>query len=127
MRQRARNDRKKAQPKTSQCAYNYDQRVDLFSAPPSPLNGHHLAAVRRCLFFVQIYNFQFFEIPSHGVWPSNPRESRADVATEKTQKTLLSGIESFDATKLKHAETEEKNVLPDQKGTDDRRSSQTTH
>lgn len=39
-----------------------------------------------------------------------------DVATEKTQQNLISGIEHFDATKLKHAETQEKNPLPDLDG-----------
>lgn len=41
---------------------------------------------------------------------------RADVATEKTHQSLVAGIEKFDATKLKHAETAEKNQLPDQQG-----------
>lgn len=40
-----------------------------------------------------------------------------DVAVEKSQQNLIHGIEAFDATKLKHAETEEKNPLPDQEGT----------
>lgn len=39
-----------------------------------------------------------------------------DVATEKNQQNLLVGIEGFDSTKLKHAETQEKNPLPDQDG-----------
>lgn len=39
-----------------------------------------------------------------------------DVHAEKTQKSLFAGIESFDATKLKHAETCEKNPLPDTEG-----------
>lgn len=39
-----------------------------------------------------------------------------DVAVEKSQQNLIHGIEAFDATKLKHAETEEKNPLPDQEG-----------
>lgn len=39
-----------------------------------------------------------------------------DVATEKTQQNLISGIEHFDATKLKHAQTQEKNPLPDLDG-----------
>lgn len=41
---------------------------------------------------------------------------KTDVATEKSQQDLFHGIEAFDATKLKHAETEEKNPLPDQDG-----------
>lgn len=40
----------------------------------------------------------------------------SDVANEKTQQELISGIETFDSTKLKHAETEEKNPLPDKDG-----------
>lgn len=36
-----------------------------------------------------------------------------DVHAEKTQKSLFAGIETFDASKLKHAETHEKNPLPD--------------
>lgn len=39
-----------------------------------------------------------------------------DVATEKTQQNLIHGIEEFDPTKLKHAETQEKNPLPDKDG-----------
>lgn len=38
-----------------------------------------------------------------------------DVKMEKTQ-ILVSGIEGFDATKLKHTETSEKNPLPDKDG-----------
>lgn len=38
-----------------------------------------------------------------------------DVKMEKTQ-ILVSGIETFDATKLKHTETNEKNPLPDKDG-----------
>lgn len=34
------------------------------------------------------------------------------IQQEKGQQQLLSGIENFDTTKLKHAETEEKNMLP---------------
>lgn len=36
-----------------------------------------------------------------------------DVANEKTQQNLFAGIASFDSSKLKHAETQEKNPLPD--------------
>lgn len=39
-----------------------------------------------------------------------------DVATEKTQNALFDGIEKFDATRLKHTETQEKNPLPDKDG-----------
>jgi hypothetical protein len=39
-----------------------------------------------------------------------------DVATEKTQKALLQGVEAFDTGKLKHTETQEKNLLPDKDG-----------
>lgn len=39
-----------------------------------------------------------------------------DVATEKTQKALLQGVEAFDTGKLKHTETQEKNPLPDKDG-----------
>ena len=35
------------------------------------------------------------------------------IAQEKTEQELRSGIEGFDAAKLKHAETQEKNPLPD--------------
>lgn len=38
------------------------------------------------------------------------------MANEKTQQNLISGIEHFDATKLKHAQTQEKNPLPDANG-----------
>lgn len=41
----------------------------------------------------------------------------ADVAAEKTQQTLMSGIETFDPSSLKHTETQEKNLLPDMDGT----------
>lgn len=37
----------------------------------------------------------------------------ADVAAEKTQQTLIAGIEKFDTALLKHTKTEEKNPLPD--------------
>lgn len=40
----------------------------------------------------------------------------SDVATEKTQKALLDGVEAFDPSKLKHTETQEKNPLPDKDG-----------
>ncbi|PBC32553.1 Thymosin beta-a [Apis cerana cerana] len=36
-----------------------------------------------------------------------------NVAAEKTQQTLMSGIETFDPSSLKHTETQEKNLLPD--------------
>uniref|UniRef100_A0A1A9W966 Uncharacterized protein n=1 Tax=Glossina brevipalpis TaxID=37001 RepID=A0A1A9W966_9MUSC len=35
------------------------------------------------------------------------------VAAEKNQKSLFEGIESFNPSKLKHTETQEKNPLPD--------------
>lgn len=38
------------------------------------------------------------------------------MATEKSQQDLIHGIEGFDATKLKHAQTQEKNPLPDKDG-----------
>lgn len=38
------------------------------------------------------------------------------MATEKSQKNLFNTIEGFDSTKLKHAETQEKNPLPDKDG-----------
>lgn len=38
------------------------------------------------------------------------------MATEKSQQNLFAGIESFDAKNLKHAETQEKNPLPDKDG-----------
>lgn len=34
------------------------------------------------------------------------------IEQEKGQRNLISGIENFDSTKLKHAETQEKNPLP---------------
>lgn len=40
----------------------------------------------------------------------------ADLAAEKTEKALIAGIEHFDASKLKHTETQEKNPLPDKEG-----------
>lgn len=39
-----------------------------------------------------------------------------DLAAEKTEKALKDGIEHFDQTKLKHTETTERNVLPDNEG-----------
>lgn len=39
-----------------------------------------------------------------------------DVATEKTHKALVEGVEAFDSSKLKHTETQEKNLLPDKDG-----------
>lgn len=39
-----------------------------------------------------------------------------DVAAEKTQQTLMSGIETFDPSSLKHTETQEKIFLPDMDG-----------
>lgn len=36
-----------------------------------------------------------------------------DLANEKLEKNLINGIEGFDTSKLKHAETQEKNPLPD--------------
>lgn len=38
------------------------------------------------------------------------------MATEKSQQDLIHGIEGFDASKLKHAQTQEKNPLPDKDG-----------
>lgn len=38
------------------------------------------------------------------------------MVAEKTQKTLIDGIVAFDATSLKHTETQEKNPLPDKDG-----------
>ena len=40
----------------------------------------------------------------------------AEVATEKAQQAVLKGVEDFDPSKLKHAETQEKVVLPDAEG-----------
>lgn len=39
-----------------------------------------------------------------------------EIAEEKTQKSLFDGIEKFDASQLKHTETQEKNPLPDKDG-----------
>lgn len=39
-----------------------------------------------------------------------------DVAAEKNAKNLLASLEGFDTSKLKHAETKEKNPLPDKDG-----------
>lgn len=39
-----------------------------------------------------------------------------DVAAEKKEKAMIDSIETFDATKLKHTETQEKNPLPDKEG-----------
>lgn len=39
-----------------------------------------------------------------------------DVAAEKTKNSLVAGIESFNPSKLKHTETQEKNQLPDKQG-----------
>ena len=47
----------------------------------------------------------------------NVLPSAKDVEAEKTQQTLIAGIEAFDATRLKHTETQEKNPLPDKEGT----------
>lgn len=38
------------------------------------------------------------------------------IAQEKTEQELMSGIEGFDAGKLKPTETQEKNPLPDPSG-----------
>ena len=40
----------------------------------------------------------------------------SEVATEKAQQAVLKGVEGFDQAKLKHAETQEKVVLPDKDG-----------
>lgn len=40
----------------------------------------------------------------------------ADVAAEKTQKSIFEGITAFDQNNLKHTETNEKNPLPDKEG-----------
>lgn len=39
-----------------------------------------------------------------------------DVKQEKTAQSLFAGIAAFDSTKLNHAETQEKNILPDKDG-----------
>lgn len=39
-----------------------------------------------------------------------------DVKQEKQHMSLLQGVENFDPTLLKHAETAEKNVLPSAEG-----------
>lgn len=38
------------------------------------------------------------------------------IQVEKVQQNLIEGIEKFDAKKLKHAETQEKNPLPTKEG-----------
>jgi hypothetical protein len=38
------------------------------------------------------------------------------VATEKAQQAVLKGVEDFDPSQLKHAETQEKIILPDAEG-----------
>lgn len=40
----------------------------------------------------------------------------AELATEKAQQAVLKGVEDFDPSVLKHAETQEKVVLPDAEG-----------
>jgi len=40
----------------------------------------------------------------------------AEVATEKAQQAVLKGVEDFDPSQLKHAETQEKIILPDAEG-----------
>jgi len=44
------------------------------------------------------------------------------IQTEKVQQNLLEGIESFDASKLKHTETQEKNPLPTKEAIDQEKS-----
>lgn len=39
-----------------------------------------------------------------------------ELATEKAQQAVLKGVEHFDPSQLKHAETQEKIVLPDAEG-----------
>ena len=39
-----------------------------------------------------------------------------EVATEKAQQAVFKGVECFDPANLKHAETQEKIVLPDKEG-----------
>lgn len=38
------------------------------------------------------------------------------VQQEKTLQNLINGVEHFDKSSMKHATTEEKNILPDSKG-----------
>ena len=38
------------------------------------------------------------------------------MATEKAQQAVLKGVEDFDPSQLKHAETQEKIILPDAEG-----------
>jgi len=38
------------------------------------------------------------------------------VQAEKTQQAVLKGVETFDTKALKHTETQEKIILPDQEG-----------
>ena len=45
-----------------------------------------------------------------------------ELATEKAQQAVLKGVEDFDPSVLKHAETQEKVVLPDAEGDVNKRS-----
>lgn len=42
----------------------------------------------------------------------NCKPVNKDVAAEKTHNALISGVEHFDKSTMKHTETEEKNPLP---------------
>lgn len=44
------------------------------------------------------------------------------IEQEKGQRNLISGIENFDSSKLKHAETQEKNPLPTKETIDQEKS-----
>ncbi|XP_017305048.1 thymosin beta [Diaphorina citri] len=44
------------------------------------------------------------------------------VKAEKTHNALIEGVEAFDTAKLKHAETQEKNPLPDKDAYEDKKS-----
>lgn len=59
---------------------------------------------------------QFLKFKHSNALPNTDCLWFTDVATEKTQKSLFDGIEKFDATRLKHTETQEKNPLPDKDG-----------
>lgn len=72
----------------------YDGRQTLYMTTATPNTSYGTSKILMFLFFCFV----------------------PDVATEKTHKALVEGVEAFDSSKLKHTETHEKNLLPDKDG-----------
>lgn len=84
------------------------------------LMARMLTAYHRCLFVLKnnATKSLTFVLPTKMMTNSAIFAFLVEVASEKAQQAVLKGVEGFDPSKLKHAETQEKVILPGAEGKD---------